>query len=36
MANELVHKKYALPEVISERTVRLAHLGLKAYEQAQQ
>jgi len=32
MANELVKKKYALPELISERTVRLAHLGLKAFE----
>jgi len=35
MANELVKKHYALPDLITERTVRLAHLGLKAYEQAQ-
>ena len=36
MANELVKKRYALPDVISERSIRLAHLGLKAFEQAQQ
>ena len=32
MANELVKKHYALPEIITERSVRLAHLGLKASE----
>ena len=30
MADEMMKKEYPLPEFISERTIRLQHLGLKA------
>jgi len=35
MADEMMKKEYPLPEFISERTIRLQHLGLKALLNAQ-
>jgi len=34
MADELLKKHYPLPDLISEGSIRVAHLGLKAYERA--